>query len=68
VHDALGMETFVVRLWTPSDHDPDSEPFLLCGTALHVATARETRFTCATELLAFLLEDAGKHDLSATRS
>ncbi len=56
-----------MRLWTPSDHHPDGEPFRLCGTALHVATAHETRFTCATELLAFLLERAEKHGLPATR-
>ena len=61
------MKTFVVRSWTPSDHDPDGEPSVLRGTALHVATARETRSTCATELLAFLLEGAGKRDLPATR-
>jgi hypothetical protein len=60
------METYVVRLWKPSEHYPDGEPFLLCGTALHVATASEARFTCATELLAFLIEHSGKHDVPAT--
>jgi hypothetical protein len=60
------METFVVRLWTPSDHYPAGEPGLLCGTALHVATASEARFIGATELLAFLLEHSGRHNVPAT--
>ena len=47
------METFLVRLWSPSDGGADAENELH-GVVEQVSNGRNTSFTAAHELVAFL--------------
>ncbi len=49
-----GVETFVIRIWTPAERDDDPERYRLRGLVEHVGSAERDAFRCADELLAFL--------------
>jgi hypothetical protein len=49
-----GVETFVIRIWTPAELVDDPERFRLRGLAEHVTSGERRPFRGAGELLAFL--------------
>jgi hypothetical protein len=49
-----GVETFVIRIWTPAEHVDDPERFRLRGLAEHIGSGEREAFRRAGELLAFL--------------
>jgi hypothetical protein len=48
------MQTFLVRVWTPAEGHPASEPQRLRGVVEHVATRRSRPFQGEPDLLAFI--------------
>jgi hypothetical protein len=49
-----GVETFVIRVWTPGEQEANPEDVVLRGLAEHVGSAERRAFHGASELLAFL--------------
>lgn len=49
-----GVETFVIRIWTPAERDDDPERYRLRGLVEHVGSGERDAFRGAGELLAFL--------------
>jgi hypothetical protein len=49
-----GVETFVIRVWTPAEQADDPERFRLRGLAEHIGSGEREAFRGARELLAFL--------------
>jgi hypothetical protein len=49
-----GVETFVIRIWTPAEHDGDPQGYGLRGFVEHVGSGKREAFRGAGELLAFL--------------
>ena len=55
------METFVIRVWTPSDRAEDPERLDLRGLVEHVGSGESEAFREAGELIAFLNARLGAH-------
>jgi hypothetical protein len=49
-----GVETFVVRIWTPAAADDDPDRYGLRGFVDHVGSGERDAFSSAGELLALL--------------
>lgn len=58
------METFVVRVWTPEDHDGWSPG--VRGTATHLASGDQVTFTETDGLIGFIVRALSRGDRSAT--
>lgn len=50
------MQTFVVRVWSPTPKPSEPELDRLCGVVEELGSGRSTTFADDGELLAFLLE------------
>jgi hypothetical protein len=49
-----GVETFVIRIWTPAERNDDPHRYRLRGLVEHVGSGERDAFRGAGELLAFL--------------
>ena len=49
-----GVETFVIRIWTPAERDDDPERYRLRGLVEHVGSGERDAFRGAGERLAVL--------------
>ncbi|MFI5285110.1 MAG: hypothetical protein ACHQ4F_02205 [Candidatus Dormibacteria bacterium] len=56
------METFVVRIWTPEDHDGWSPG--VRGTATHLASGDQVTFTETDGLIGFIIRALPQGDRS----
>jgi hypothetical protein len=64
-----GVETFVINIWTPAEHDDDPQRYRLRGFVQHIGSGKRDAFRGAGELLAFIegrLERT-PHDLQQRR-
>jgi hypothetical protein len=57
------METFVVRVWTPDEHDGWSPG--VRGTATHLASGDQVTFTETDGLIGFIMRALSRGDGSA---
>ncbi len=49
-----GVETFVIRIWTPAEQNDDPQRYRLRGFVEHIGSGERDAFRGAGELLAFL--------------